>query len=129
MAVTVTHLDVADELGRVIDSDEEIKQINRWISAAKAVIRKRLGDLDSLDADALTVVIPQAVARLARNPEGKINERIDDYSYGFTSKAAALTVTLTDEEWALLTPDRVGSDRGAFTIRPSYVPGRRGWSW
>ena len=114
-----THLDVARELGRTItDDDPSVDQINAWIKAVEVLIRKRLGPLDQLDADALAVVIPQVVARRVRNPEGKQNERIDDYSYGLTAEAASVDLMLTPTEWELLTPDDDARDDGAFTISP-----------
>lgn len=114
-----THLDVARELGRTItDDDPSVDQINAWIKAVEVLIRKRLGPLDQLDADALAVVIPQVVARRVRNPEGKQNERIDDYSYGLTAEAASVDLMLTPAEWELLTPDNDPWDDGAFTITP-----------
>ena len=115
----VTHIDVARELGRTITEDDpSVDQINAWIKAVEVLIRKRLGPLDRLDAEALSVVIPQVVARRVRNPEGKQNERIDDYSYGLTAEAASVDLMLTPLEWELITPDDNSWDDGAFTISP-----------
>lgn len=123
---TVLIGDVEAELGRSLSSEMERAQVGRWIEAVEALIRKRLGGLERLDLAALRVVIPQVVARKARNPEGKQNERIDDYSYGLTSAAAAADLTLTDAEWKLITPDEQ-EQTGAFTITPTYTPGVAAW--
>ncbi|MEE6273515.1 hypothetical protein V2J56_09170 [Georgenia sp. MJ206] len=121
--------DVATTLGRPLadfDSDE-MNQVNRWIKGAELLIRLRLGDLAALDVEALNYVIAEVVARRVRNPEGKQNERIDDYSYGLNPEAARAELHITDAEWAMLTPVR---EAGAFTIRMSGTPGYatgRGW--
>lgn len=104
--------DVATTLGRPINTDEEISQVNDWIADAEVIISARLGDLSTLDSQILRMVVKESVARRVRNPEGKQNERIDDYSYGLTADAAKASLFITDEEWALLSPD--GSTTGAF---------------
>lgn len=104
--------DIAATLGRPITESTEVAQINAWIGVCELKIRIRLGPLDQLDADVLRTVIAEAVARRARNPEGKQNERIDDYSYGLTSDAAQAQIYITDEEWEMLSP--TGSTQGAY---------------
>lgn len=125
-----TYLDVAEELGRNLAAgDAETKQIERWISRVEILISRRLGPLERLDQAALKAVIPAVVARKALNPEGKQNERIDDYSYGLVGAAASVDLALTDLEWELLTPEEDTRDDGAFNISPAYSPGyaRRWW--
>ena len=104
--------DVAATLGRPITSSDEIAQVNAWIKGCELKIKARLGNLADLDLDILTYVIGEAVARRVRNPEGKQNERIDDYSYGLAQEAARAEIYLTDEEWAMLAPS--GSTDGAW---------------
>ena len=127
MAV-ITADDVAASLGRPITTREEIAQVNAWIRDAEVITRVTVGDLPTLDQDILKTVLTRAVVRKALNPEGKKDERIDDYSYGLSADVARADVFLTDEEIRWLTPSN--SD-GAFTIRLAGSPGyaHRPWGW
>lgn len=120
--------DVAATLGRPITDANEVSQVNTWIAGVETIIKARLGGdrFEQLDPDVARFVISEAVARRVRNPDGKQNERIDDYSYGLSSDAARAELWLTDEEWALLTPTGTS---GAFTIRPAMATPRRAWWW
>ena len=117
--------DVATTLGRPITDPPDIEQVNAWISDTELIIAGRLGNLTGLDPDTLRLVIKEAVARRLRNPEGKSNERIDDYSYGLVDDAKRVGIWITDEEWALLDPTR--SSGGAFmpTATPDWWSGGR----
>lgn len=119
-----TLLDVADELGRSSISDPgEVAQVNAWLRRAEATIKVRVPDLDSriasgaLSTEVVAGVEAAIVARKVLNPEGKQNERIDDYSYGRVEAAATVDLEPTPGEWALLLP--APAKRGAFTIRPA----------
>lgn len=114
--------DVAATLGRPITDETEVAQVNAWISGVETIIRTRLGveRFADLDPDTARFVVSEAVARRVRNPDGKQNERIDDYSYGLTHDAARADLFLTDDEWALLAPT---SSTGAFSI----IPGGRAY--
>lgn len=107
-----TVLDVATTLGRPITDLDEQNQITNWIAKTERIIAARLGDLDALDRQILADVISEVVARRARNPDGKRNERIDDYSYTLDAAASAVELTLTADEWARLSQD--GSTSGAY---------------
>lgn len=107
---TVT--DVATTLGRPITDLDEQNQISNWIAKTERIIAARLGDLGNLDRQILADVISEVVARRARNPDGKRNERIDDYSYTLDAAASAVELTLTADEWARLSQD--GSTSGAY---------------
>ena len=120
---TVT--DVQVRLGRPITSAAEIAQVTAWLTDVEALIKVRIPDLDQrvlagqVDESIVSLVEAQVVVRKVKNPDGKQNERIDDYSYGLTTDAARGDLFLTDEEWALLLPV---SATGAFTIRPYGAP-------
>lgn len=122
--------DVGDRLGRPITDLEEVAQVNAWINDAETLIRARVRDFDvrvsegCLDPDIVRLVVGNAVERKLRNPDGKQNERIDDYSYGLNADAARGAVFITDEEWALLQPS--GGD-GAFSIVPGGYPSGKYW--
>lgn len=107
-----TVIDVATTLGRPITDLDEQNQITNWISKTERIIAARLGNLDNLDRQILADVISEVVARRARNPDGKRNERIDDYSYTLDAAASAVELTLTADEWARLSQD--GSTSGAY---------------
>lgn len=107
-----TVIDVATTLGRPITDQDEQAQIVNWIAKTERIISARLGDLDALDRQILADVISEVVARRARNPDGKRNERIDDYSYTLDAAASAVELTLTADEWARLSQD--GSTSGAY---------------
>lgn len=113
-----TVIDVATTLGRPITDPDEQNQITNWISKTERIIAARLGDLAALDRQILADVISEVVARRARNPDGKRNERIDDYSYTLATAASAVELTLTDAEWARLSQD--GSTSGAYM--PVLIP-------
>lgn len=115
-----TVLDVATTLGRPITDTDEQNQITNWISKTERIISARLGDLDALDRQILADVISEVVARRARNPDGKRNERIDDYSYTLDVAASAVELTLTADEWARLSQD--GSTSGAYMPLLSPAP-------
>lgn len=119
--------DVATEIGRPITSPEEVEQVNQWISFVEAMIRARLGAdrFNALDADVAKLVVTAAVGRRVKNPDGKYQERIDDYSYSLTTDAAKAGLYITAEEWELLSP---ATATGAFTIRPGGAPyGQYAW--
>lgn len=119
----VTVIDVATTLGRPITDPDEQNQITNWISKTERIISARLGSLDNLDRQILADVISEVVARRARNPDGKRNERIDDYSYTLDAAASAVELTLTADEWARLSQD--GSTSGAYM--PVLTPAP--WLW
>lgn len=111
--------DVAVRLGRTISDQAEIDQINAWIADAEAFIKNKIPDIDqrvsegSPTAETVKAVVAAAVGRFARNPEGKKDERVDDYSYGLHPDAARAEIHFTDDEWSRLIPT-LGA-QGAFT--------------
>lgn len=115
-----TVIDVAVTLGRPITDPDEQAQILNWVAKTERIISARLGDLAALDRQILADVISEVVARRARNPDGKRNERIDDYSYTLDAAASAVELTLTADEWARLSQD--GSTSGAYMPILTPVP-------
>lgn len=120
--------DISDRLGRPVIEADEVTQVNSWISDIEALVRSRLPRLDDLvdedggpTADVVRMVVANAVIRKIKNPDGKQNERIDDYSYGLTEEAARGALFLTEDEWTMLTPV---VSTGAFSVRPFGEPDR-----
>lgn len=116
--LAVTSDDIVTELGRAL-TDVEKHQADKWLAAAQAIIRKRLGDLERLDQDLLAYVVVQMVAERFRHPADgatSVQVSVDDATSvrRFGDSAAGL---LFRPEWVdLLTPDEDLSQ--AFTIRP-----------
>lgn len=113
----ITYTDVAVALGRPITADDEIAQVEWWISSALVQVKARLGDPALLDQDVLRFVVVEAVAAKAQNPEGAASETVDDYTYRLPAESRR--VTILDEWWKMLDPD-TGS--GAFSARPYFEP-------
>ncbi len=65
-------------------------------------------------------VAVDAVLRVLRNPDSKVQESIDDYSYRRADAVADGVLYLTPGEVEKLA-DPVGTPRGAFTIRPGVA--------
>lgn len=120
--------DVQTRLGRAVSDASEVDQVNAWIADVEATIQTRISDLPDRVADdanyaaLVKKIIAQIVCRKIKNPDGKQNERIDDYSYGLGSEAARADLKPTEDEWEELAP---GSSSGseAFTIRPTFTSG------
>lgn len=122
--------DVATTLGKAESGLTAVQkaQIEDWIGKTERIIRKRLGDLSLLDPDDLRDVLSEVVARRFKNPDGKQNERIDDYGYGLDREVAKGRLYLTDEEWDQLTPDIVDREVGQVLLggTPGYGPAAYG---
>lgn len=123
---------VSKRLGREIASAAEVDQVEAWIGDVEAMILARLPDVQSridsnvLNGAVVAAVVANAVIRKIKNPDGKQNERIDDYSYGLTAEAARGELFLTDEEWDLLSP---ALSSNAFSIRTVPALKRHPWWW
>lgn len=111
--------DIAASAGKPITDPVKVSQVEAWITGAETMIRLRLGTLDLLDPDAVTLVITEAVTRRFNNPKGKTYERLDDYSYNIAPELAKAGLYITDEEWGMLAPQDV--DPGAFSIIPGMT--------
>lgn len=114
--------DVATRLGRPISDPDEVAQVTAWLDDVQTLIASRIPDIDARiaagnpSAQVVVMVQANAVVRKVRNPDGKQNERIDDYSYGYSAEAARGELYLTDDEWSLL---GAGGSAGAWTINPA----------
>lgn len=119
--------EVGKRLGRVIADQAEIEQVGSWIGDVESLIRSRIRDIDErvaageVSSDELTRITSNAVIRKIKNPDGKQNERIDDYSYGLVEDAARGELFLTEDEWASL--EGFSDTSGAFTITAVATPG------
>lgn len=129
MYATLT--DVTTRLGRTLEP-AEAAQIEAWIGDVSGLIAERIPNLPELAADEayasrLMSIICAVVIRKADNPQGRLQERIDDYSYGLSAEVVRSSdLTLTDAEWARLTP---GVGASAYTVRPTYTSDRMVTPW
>lgn len=107
--------DVAVPLLRPLTSAEE-EYAARLLGWAELLIKARYPDLSVLDRDAVIMVEAQAVARVLRNPEGKIQESLaGEYQSTRNALGADGQLRISDEEWELLSPTGPGK-RQAFTV-------------
>lgn len=127
--------DVTTRLGAPVSDAAEVAQVNAWIADVEATIVKRIPDAATRAADdpvylaLLVKVVAQVVVRKIHNPEGKQNERIDDYSYGRERDAAKADLTPTDAEWEELEPDTAAGS-AAWSIPLVATPGFSDrWGW
>ena len=77
----------------------------------------------TLDPALVVLVESSMVLRVLRNPDGKRQESIDDYSWTRDNAVAAGLLYLSDTEAELLSPS--GGSGQAFSIRPFSEPGYR----
>lgn len=101
---------------------------------ASAAIRSRLPDTDRriaeglLAAEVATLVVVGMVLRVLHNPGGVVSETVGPWSVQYGARGATGTLTLTDEDVALLTGS-VGERRGnARAVRGDniFLPPRCG---
>ena len=113
--------DVTDSLGRPIVG-AEATQVLGWLDKIERIISRKLGDLNALISDGrlsvelLVDVETEAVIRKVKNPDGKVSEGIDDYNYRLNENARKGDLFLTDEEWALISPDLPATLGGAYSV-------------
>lgn len=94
------------------------------LDRVSALMRFRSPGLDArvvADPDLALVVsgvAVDAVLRVLRNPDSKVQESIDDYSYRRADAVADGSLYLTPGELDQLADPAAASTRGAFTIRP-----------
>lgn len=80
----------------------------------------------TVDVEAVRMVLASMVLRVLRNPDGKTQESIEDYSYTVNSAVASGQLYVTDDEFRLLAVSSTGGT--AFTIRPYGEPGYTSYS-
>lgn len=126
-----TVADVSTRLGRPIDSPEEQAQVGAWLGDVESLIRLRVPNLDDrvaageIPPGTVVMIETNAVIRKMTNPDGKVSETIDDYTYRYNETARKGDLFLTDDDWALLL-----AQSGAFSVRPDFEPdAARGEPW
>lgn len=95
--------DLAAWTGETIESPDGSARASAVLSAATALVRSYAGlawDDDSVP-DVVHAVVVQVAARVWMNPNGLVQESVDDYSRRFTDDASA-GLFLTDAERTIL---------------------------
>lgn len=130
-----TAQDVAVEMGEATLTSDQQDFANAKIAALEALIRLRYPTLVARTqtnpdlAVLVTSIVATAVARVLRNPDGKIQEAIDDYSFRRADTADG-SLTLTEAEWdALAATTAPNGTTTAFTVgaRAHPTPQPRFW--
>ena len=98
------------------------------VLSAKPSVADRLDKLppDLVFKSLVVQTLCAMVLRVFSNPEGKLEERQDDYQYRLDAAVSSGALYLSDSELARLSEGDDGSD-GAWTIGPSFA--QRGKSW
>lgn len=111
MSVTVG--DIAIELGRATPTGDQAMQWESWITQARYLIGKRLGDVAALDQGDVDYVVLQAVVAHVRNPDDatQVSVQVDDANVSRSYRTSRGRVTILDEWWSLLSPT-TGVGRG-----------------
>lgn len=125
-----TPAEIAVLLGVTFDT-AQTAQCQAFLDDVEEQILERIPDLaaritaGTVTETAVKRVERRAVRRVMLNPDGKDNERIEDYSFGRNDSVAESEVFITDEEWAWLipqvSPGEAFSIKTAGTIR-TYDP-------
>lgn len=130
MLAEVQSSDVAVRLMRPL-SEVEVQAADVMLAELDAMVRARVpGVVERVAADPGFAVVVRgrlagAVARVLRNPDGKVSESIDDYAWRRADAVADGSLFLSDDDWLALSPAAVANMGGAFTIR-ARAP-ERGW--
>lgn len=91
------------------------------ILLARVPLMQSRMDATTLDPALVVAVESAMVLRVLRNPDGKRQESIDDYSWTRDNAVSAGLLYVTDDEAVLLSP--TGASTNAFTITPYGEPG------
>lgn len=106
-------------------SDAEKIVAQSWLDAAWTIVTARFPNIDarigdgSLNADLVSTVVSSMVLRVLRNPDGKRQESIDDYSWTRDNAVSSGLLYITPDELSWLGS---GGPSGAFTITPYGAP-------
>lgn len=105
--------DVATDLMRPL-SPVEVSACGLWITQLSSLIRVRYPDVDRRVAvepgmrEVAARAVIAAIARKLSNPEGKLQESVDDYAYRRADAVADGSLYISDSDWASLAPVTTG---------------------
>lgn len=105
-------------------TDPETALATALLADASDMLRSLVPSVDervaagTLSASLVTGAVARAVIRVLRNPDGKVSESIDDYTYRRADAVADGSLYIDPADLALLAPAGAVAATGAFTIRP-----------
>lgn len=110
-------------------SELEAATATALLDDAWSIIRSRVPSIDarlagsseSVDEQLVIAIECAMVLRVLRNPDGKRQESIDDYSWTRDNAVSAGLLYLSDDELTMLSP--AGASSASFTVRPGGTPG------
>lgn len=134
MSTTIaTPQDVADRLGFTLTSDQSalvqvlLDDVESMIIGRIPNLTDRLAAVPPTIASATVVKVEAwAVVRYMKNPDGKYQESLDDYSFTRDKSIASGDLYISDAEWNELLADESASS--AFTIRTDTPNAASPWS-
>jgi len=99
------------------------------VVSARPTVAERLDKLppDEAFKSVVVQVLCAMVLRVVSNPEGKLEERLDDHQYRRDSAVSTGELYISDAELARLSEGDETSD-GAWTIGPSFANVGRRWT-
>ena len=113
--------DVSVRLMRPLTAVEE-SAATAYIAELSAVIRDRVRNVDALITarptygEVVTGRIAEAVKRVLQNPEGYVQESVDDWSGRRSEAAADGALFLSADDWDAITPVPSSALSGAYTV-------------
>ncbi|WP_111508365.1 Gp19/Gp15/Gp42 family protein [Mycobacterium kyogaense] len=119
---TYATVDDVEELWAHEFTNAERTLVERRLSQAERMIRRRISDLDDRATDPdyradLIDIESDVVLRLIRNPDGYESEQDGEYAYRFHPEAASGKLEITDEEWRTL---GVSTSSAMFVFVPVF---------
>lgn len=129
-----TIVDLEARSFRTLTASEKLVGATLLDDAWAIVLGAKPNVADRLDAvpvdpmfEALVVqTLAAMVLRVLSNPEGKLEERQDDYQYRLDSAISTGSLYLSESEFTRLSEGDDAS-HGAWTIRPTYLRQPRDW--
>lgn len=98
-------------------SDVEWAATRRWVIQLSSLVRFRRPDIDTwitgalVPKDVVAGAIVAAIVRKLINPEGKLQESVDDYAYRRADAVADGSLYISESDWALLRPTAAPAQR------------------
>lgn len=121
MSNPATTADIADRWHPLSSAEQTVA--NALLDDAWAYLTADLSTLDArltaveVNPAVVVAVVCSMVLRVLRNPDGKVQESLDDYAYRRADAVADGVLYATPDELDRLSP--VGSSTNAFTITPA----------
>lgn len=111
--------------------DALLRKVNRWIARAETIVTTKFPDIDAriergqLSVEAVSSVVEEMVERAISHDErdGVEQEALPEWSVSYAQAQGigkGSVLFLTNDEFALLAPPRLGTRIGSMRMRRSY---------